>query len=369
VKFEHALIATKAWPLHLGHALLIDKALEGAEKVTVLVVWGAGQQPSGEIRAEWVRKAYPQVDVRLVADIFTDDSTPESSELWADYAKDILSADFVDAVYSSEAYGVNWAKALGVLHIMVDPYRTYVPISGTEIRANPMLHWQYIHPVARPNYLKRILIVGAESTGKTTLCKKLSERFSTRYVPEFGRIYVEQKGSVENANHRIIFGEIVNHQSAIAKKIEAEANRVVFHDTDLITTALFYKQWQPDDASAMIDTIYEASVRNEKYDLVFVLDHVGTEWIQDGLRDQDVTRAWFTQQLYEQQRTRRDCPVIFVTGQQDARCDTITKQVEELIDLKEMEEWIESGSVEQVQPQHRIQSAESFLPKRMPLHT
>ena len=39
--------------------------------------------------------------------------------------------------------------------------------------------------------MKRVAIVGAESTGKTTLATALAEHYRTAWVPEFGRLYTE----------------------------------------------------------------------------------------------------------------------------------------------------------------------------------
>ena len=41
--------------------------------------------------------------------------------------------------------------------------------------------------------MKRVLIVGAESTGKTTLAVALAEHYQTTWVPEFGRFYTEAR--------------------------------------------------------------------------------------------------------------------------------------------------------------------------------
>jgi HTH-type transcriptional repressor of NAD biosynthesis genes len=41
--------------------------------------------------------------------------------------------------------------------------------------------------------MKRVLIVGAESTGKTTLAIALAEHYQTTWVPEFGRLYTEAR--------------------------------------------------------------------------------------------------------------------------------------------------------------------------------
>ena len=41
--------------------------------------------------------------------------------------------------------------------------------------------------------VKRVVIIGAESTGKTTLARALAEHYKTPWVPEFGRFYTEAR--------------------------------------------------------------------------------------------------------------------------------------------------------------------------------
>src|SRR3712207_3435228 len=98
-----------------------------------MVVWGNGQDPDGAIRAEWVRQTFPDVSVKLVADLFVDDNNPQDSKMWAVYTQDIFEGDTFDVVFTSEPYGEWWANAMGVQHVQVDTRRTLVPISGTKI--------------------------------------------------------------------------------------------------------------------------------------------------------------------------------------------------------------------------------------------
>jgi NadR type nicotinamide-nucleotide adenylyltransferase len=296
--FKHGIVAGKFWPLHKGHDALIRTALRQCERVTVFVVWLGDQEPSGLTRQAWVQAAYPQADVRLVVDICTDDNHPDSSVTWAEYTKDILEGDLPDAVFSSEPYGTWWAANMGAQHVQVNLNRSYFPISGTMIRSDPYKYFHYIHPIARAYYNKRVLVVGAESTGKTTLCADLAIDYSTVFVPEYGRIYVENKASRDGVDERACFGEIVNRQLRMEEEYLKDANRVLFCDTDLFTTSLWWERWMGTGYDRLWNTIQTMGIEHaHKYDLVLVMDHEGTEWVDDGFRDQRDTRAWFTENL------------------------------------------------------------------------
>ena len=43
--------------------------------------------------------------------------------------------------------------------------------------------------------MKKIVVIGPESSGKSTLCEDLSAHFKSSYLPEYARIYLENNGS------------------------------------------------------------------------------------------------------------------------------------------------------------------------------
>jgi NadR type nicotinamide-nucleotide adenylyltransferase len=75
--------------------------------------------------------------------------------------------------------------------VLVDRERRAVPISGERLRADPMGSWDYLPECVRPEYVRRIVVTGPESTGKTTLAQGLAERLATTWVPEYARAYLD----------------------------------------------------------------------------------------------------------------------------------------------------------------------------------
>lgn len=299
--YKHGLIAGKFYPLHKGHMHLIETALSHSERVTLFLVEGFDQSPDVQTRFVWLKETFPNLDVRVICDLFSNDDDPASNLEWARYTNDILEGDTVDAVFSSENYAVGWAKALGAEHVCVDLYRSYMPISGTEIRNDPYKNWAYLSPAARPFYAKHVLIVGAESVGKSTLCKKLAQELNTVFVPEYGRIYVERQGSVENTDHRVIFAEVINKTIKMRKDLIKDANRVIIHDTDFYTSYLWYGEWGNDAKDGLGKMLYNKALEDtQMYDLVLVLNHKDTVFVDDGFREQTArVREHFTEALYD----------------------------------------------------------------------
>src|SRR5690606_23106783 len=97
----------------------------------------------------------------------------------------------IDVVVASESYGPRLAAELGARFVPCDPGRSARTVSGTEVRADPLRHWEMLPAPVRPYFVRRVAVVGAESTGKTTLAQALAAHHETVWVPEYARIWLE----------------------------------------------------------------------------------------------------------------------------------------------------------------------------------
>ena len=75
--------------------------------------------------------------------------------------------------------------------LFVDRDRTEFPISGSEIRKDLGEHFHWLVPSAKEDLCRKFVMVGAESTGKTTMAEALAKKLNTVWVPEHGRWYWE----------------------------------------------------------------------------------------------------------------------------------------------------------------------------------
>ena len=88
------------------------------------------------------------------------------------------------------------------------------------------------------NNIKKIVILGPESTGKSTLCAQLAEYYKTSWVKEYAREYLEENGShytFENL-YDIAKGQLVGEVEATTKlqdHYNTKNNTALFIDTDL----------------------------------------------------------------------------------------------------------------------------------------
>ena len=201
----------------------------------------------------------------------------------------------VDYLFSSEEYGWKLAEVLGAEHITVNPLRTVFKTSGTKIRENPMDNWLSIAPAARSYFCKRIYVLGPESTGKTSLCISLANRYGTIYVPEYGRDFYEMRKLDLTAIKYDHMSDIaIGHEASIESAIKA-ATRVLFIDTDAFATKWFSQKYFGE-----VSPIVEAAIERTKYDLAFLCDPTNTPWVPDALRNlPDSRQEFFTEYAKE----------------------------------------------------------------------
>jgi len=84
--------------------------------------------------------------------------------------------------------------------------------------------------------IRKVAVIGAESTGKTTLCRELAEHYNDIWLPEYARSYVENLNRPYNMDDVI---GIAREQCRLEKEYTTKANNLLFLDTDLIITKVW----------------------------------------------------------------------------------------------------------------------------------
>lgn len=326
-EFGHGLVIGKFHPFHRGHSHLIGTAEDRCDRVTAIVCGRRSDAVRPEERAQWIRTVHPALNV-LVIDEDVVSLADDDSEGWAKATLQALNGAAPDAVFTSEDYGEAYARFLGCEHVLVDRERTVVPISGSEIRADPLANLGFLDPLVRARYVLRVCLLGAESTGKTTLSAALAEAYSTVWVPEYGHLYQalgrdDPHGEWTSDE----FVKIARMQRWLEDFQAAQANRVVFCDTDIFTTGVWH--------DALVGTQWPEEVERlaaeSRYDL-FILCSDDIPFRQDAyfLREDSPRRQWM-QERYTERLESGSTPWVRVSGPLPARVQRASEAVGALL--------------------------------------
>ena len=180
--FRHGLVIGKFYPPHGGHEYLIRCAASQCDRVSVIVMAADAERIALALRVRWLTEILADQRHVVVTGVTDNDVVDFDSEsAWrahvAHMRRGLILADAaraapapaVDAVFTSERYGDELARHFAAASVCVDQARARYPISGTAFRANPAGRWFDVAPCVREHLCRRVAIVGAESTGKTTL--------------------------------------------------------------------------------------------------------------------------------------------------------------------------------------------------------
>lgn len=172
--------------------------------------------------------------------------------------------------------------------------------------------------------MKRIVVTGSESTGKTELAKKLARHYDAELVPEFVREFAAAKeGGISFADH----GPIARGQVALEDRIRAIAEArgaLIVQDTDLLSTVVYCDHY----FGACPPWIAELA-RERKPDLYLLAD-IDVPWIPDGIRDRGHLREE-VQALFREAVIGSGAPWVSIVGSWDERWERAVRAIEETV--------------------------------------
>ncbi|GAA2892407.1 transcriptional regulator NadR [Actinoplanes cyaneus] len=342
--FRHGLVVGKFYPPHAGHHALIRAAASACERVTVVVAPSSRESIPLELRLQWLREAHePHVRFAGVYDDHPIDySDPAVWDLHVAVFREAAGPEPVDAVFSSEAYGAELARRFGAEPVLVDPGRERIPVSGTAIRADPVAHWEHLGPGARAWLARRVIVLGAESTGTTTMARALARHYRTRggvwsataWVPEFGRELTERKlaelrrGSPGATVFDVVwdredFVTVAVEQAAAEDALARTGSPVLFGDTDAFATTIWEERYLGSTSAKVRELVRDP-------DLYLLTDDAGVPFEDDGLRDGEHLRQWMTGRFRAELATR-GVPWIELTGGYRERLTGAIQAVDRLL--------------------------------------
>jgi NadR type nicotinamide-nucleotide adenylyltransferase len=196
-----------------------------------------------------------------------------------------------------------------------------------------------------PQTVKRVCVVGAESTGTTTLAQQLAAHYHTLWVPEYGREYSERLAAegVDLWHYRWRSEEFtyiarlqLEREDTAAEELAAkdssaeEVCPLLICDTDALATAIWHERYMGNRSPEV-----EAMAMARHYDL-YILTGCEIPFVQDDIRDGESIRQWMTHR-FEEELERQHRPWIKVSGAADERLKTAIAAVDSVLEAGAVE--------------------------------
>jgi NadR type nicotinamide-nucleotide adenylyltransferase len=344
-RFARGLVVGKFSPLHRGHEHLLETAQRQCDKL-YCITYALPELPGcgAAARTRWLSELFPSVEhlaLDEAAHAILWEKYPQLPRLPDNRASELEDRVFVaqvclqvlgtavDAVFTSETYGDGFAAELtrqfgaalhgarSVEHVLVDLERLEVPISATRLRAAPELLWRFVAPIVNASFVRRVCLLGGESSGKTTLARRLAESFETTHAEEFGRdLWLERAGNLSFDDYTLIARTQIQWEERAARA----GRRFTFCDSSPFTTLLYCL----DQYGRAAPELYGLAERN--YDLT-LLCAPDIPFAQDGTRRDPAFRAR-QHEKYVQELKRRGARFELVKGSLDARLEQARRAVQ-----------------------------------------
>jgi len=135
--------------------------------------------------------------------------------------------------------------------------------------------------------VKKIVIIGPESTGKSTLCKNLAAHYKTAWVKEYAREYLLNNGTAYSFENLLTIakGQIDNEELGIKNLVAQSSSSPPTHHSPLIIDTDMYvlKVWCEFVFGQCHHWILNRIVERP-YDL-YLLCNIDLPWVKDELRE------------------------------------------------------------------------------------
>ncbi len=179
--------------------------------------------------------------------------------------------------------------------------------------------------------LKKIVILGPESTGKTTLCTTLANHFGTLWVPEYARKHLTQHGpSYTEKDLLVIAQKQIEQEDQLIQQWQQDqrdlsSRQPIFIDTDLYVM----KVWS-EFVFNSCDRFILQGIVDRSYDL-YLLCKPDLPWEKDALReypDQSMRERLYHH--YKDALVNQECPWKEIDGMHEARLEQAIAAVDGL---------------------------------------
>ncbi|MGU3499456.1 AAA family ATPase [Mycobacterium sp. C31M] len=329
--FRHGLMIGKFYPSRIGHHEAIRAAAARCDEFTVLVMASAVETIPLADRVTWMREEHAgDANVR-VAGIRCDAPMDVTDQrVWAAQVA-IMRAGIgpaaVDAVFSGDDYCTELARWFDAKAVPLERSG-----SSTSVRRDLAGRWVELAAPTRAGLTCRVVVVGAESTGTTTVAQRLAAHYGALCVPEYGREYTALKMASGAAVDELIWTaedfDVIGPEQTRREEAAARAGGpVLICDTDAFATGVWKRRYLDDASGGPWTAVPPRAV-------YLVTDHEGVPWDDDGMREGDLAvraamTGWFIDAL-----TAAGHSWVLLTGTLEQRMDIAIRTIDPLVALR-----------------------------------
>ncbi len=192
--------------------------------------------------------------------------------------------------------------------------------------------------------LKKVVVIGPESTGKSTLCELLAKNYNTQWCPEFAREYLLAHGmdytyddllhiakcqvDLEEKYIQSLVGSQESGVNSLTPDSELRTlnSKLLFLDTDMYVM----KVWCEFVFGKCHEWILE-QIKKRKYDL-YLLCNTDLPWVKDELREYpDVVTRDKLYGIYKDTMINQSTPWVEISGNYEERLQKAIKAVNKIL--------------------------------------
>ncbi len=284
-------------PMHNGHMECIIKAASMCEQLYVVISYRNDDSDIDvKIKYRWVYTLTQHIgNVKI---ILLEDKLKTKAEYtekyWQEDCRKVREAvgQKIDVVFCGSDYDESsfWNVCYPESELYIFKRDEY---NSTAIRADVYGHWDWLPMFVRPYYVKKVLIIGSESCGKSVLTINLAHHYHTNYLEEVGRDLSELSGTDEMMLTED-FTRILLEHKAKELRLAEHSSKVLIEDTDCLITRFFMDFLE--NGSEENIRLAESIAALNHYDLILHAEP-DVAWVQDGDRSKAIEE---NRQLYSE---------------------------------------------------------------------